>query len=114
VLVSIDGSVIVAVLIGCPISFSSFPGPHISEKLEIFYTVGPDTIGMILAFFGQLAPHLRSVDSRRLGAGVHPQFRPTFPAPRCASTLVIDHSVRNALVNSPRKAASFTSRKIDN
>jgi len=56
VLVSIDGSVIVAVLIGCPISFSSFPGPHISEKLEIFYTVGPDTIGMILAFFGQLAP----------------------------------------------------------
>jgi hypothetical protein len=42
--------------------FLKFPRPHISEKLEIFYTVGLDTIGMILAFFGQLAPHLLSVD----------------------------------------------------
>jgi hypothetical protein len=35
--------------------FLKLLGSDISEKLEIFYTVGLDTIGMILAFFGPLA-----------------------------------------------------------
>ena len=69
--------------------------------------VGLDTIGMIVAFFGQLAPIFAAL----IHVGSEPAFilnsAPTFPAPRCASTLVIDHSVRNALVK------SFTCRKID-
>jgi hypothetical protein len=40
----------------------------ISEKLEILYTVGLDTIGMILAFFGQLAKAF----------GVNSQLQKTF------------------------------------
>jgi len=84
------------------------------QKSKIFYTVALDTIGMILAFFGQLAPIFAAL----IHVGAEPacilNSAPTFPASRCASTLVIDHSVRNALVNSPRKAASFTCRKIHN
>jgi len=61
VLVAIDGSVIVAVLIGCSTSFSSFQGQTSHKKSEIFYTFGVDTIGMIFAFFGQLAPIFASL-----------------------------------------------------
>jgi len=92
-LVSIDGSVIVAVLIGCSISFSSFQGGTFQKIARIFYTVGLDTIGLIVAFFGQLAPIFAALIHVGSGAGVHPQFRPTFPALK-----VRHHSVHNALV----------------
>ena len=41
-------------------------------------TIGVDTVGIILAFFGLLAPIIAALHSRRFGIGFHSRFRRLF------------------------------------
>ena len=43
-------------------------------------TIGVDTVGIMFAFFGLLAPDHRGAHSRRLRIGFHPQLRSVIPA----------------------------------